>query len=42
VEVVGARNSAALCDLGVFMDQAVEAITSDDPDINLGRVGKGA
>jgi hypothetical protein len=39
---VGVKNSAALRDLRIFMDQPSEAITSDDVDIALGRVRKGA
>jgi hypothetical protein len=39
---VGVRNSAALRDLRIFMDQPTEAITSDDLDIALGRIRKRA
>ncbi|SEG89332.1 hypothetical protein SAMN05444920_106432 [Nonomuraea solani] len=39
---MGAKNSAALCDLRVFVDQPAEAVTSDDLDIVLDRVGKGS
>ena len=39
---VGARNSAVLCDLRIFMDQAAEAISSDDLDVGLDGVGKSA
>ncbi|GAA2215661.1 hypothetical protein GCM10009850_111290 [Nonomuraea monospora] len=40
--LVGAKNSAALCDLRVLVDQPAEAVTSDDLDIVLDRVGKGS
>jgi hypothetical protein len=36
---VGAEYSAALCDLGVFMDQPTESISSDDLDVGVDRVG---
>ncbi|SDL77453.1 hypothetical protein SAMN05421869_130110 [Nonomuraea jiangxiensis] len=36
-----AKNSAALCDLRVFVNQPAEAVTSNDLDIALGRIGKG-
>ena len=39
---VGAKNSATLCDLRVFVDQPAEAVTSDDLDIVLDQVGKGS
>jgi hypothetical protein len=39
---VGAKNSAALCDLRVFVDQPAEAVTPNDLDIVLDRVGKGS
>nr|WP_236051026.1 hypothetical protein [Nonomuraea cypriaca] len=39
---VGAKNSAALCDPRVFVDQPAQAVTSDDLDIVLDRVGKGS
>jgi hypothetical protein len=36
---VRAENSAALCDLRVFMDQPAEPISSDDLDVGVNRVG---
>jgi hypothetical protein len=36
---VGAEYSAPLCDLGVFMDQPTEPISSDDLDVGVDRVG---
>jgi hypothetical protein len=36
---VGAGNSATLCDLGVFMDEPAESISSGDLDVGVGRVG---
>jgi hypothetical protein len=39
--MVGAKYSVALCDLRVFVDQPAEAVTSNDHDIVLDRVGKG-
>jgi hypothetical protein len=39
---VGAKNSATLYDLRVFVDQPAEAVTSDDLDIVLDQVGKGS
>jgi hypothetical protein len=36
---VGAEYSATLCDLGVFMDQPTEPISSDDLDVGVDRVG---
>jgi hypothetical protein len=39
---VGPKNSAALCDLRVFVDQPAEAVTPNDLDIVLDRVGKGS
>jgi hypothetical protein len=39
---VGAKNSAALCDLRVFVDQPAKAVTSDDLDIVPDRVRKGS
>jgi hypothetical protein len=39
LERVGAEYSAALCDLGVFMDQPTESISSDDLDVGVDRVG---
>lgn len=40
--LLGAKNSAALCDLHIFVDQPAEAVTPDDLDIVLDRVGKGS
>ncbi|WP_214317577.1 hypothetical protein [Nonomuraea sediminis] len=40
--LVGAKNSATLCDLYVFVDQLTETVTSNDLDIVLDRVGKGS
>lgn len=37
---VRAENSAALCDLRVFVEQATESITSIDLDISVGWIGK--
>ncbi|MEV4165207.1 hypothetical protein [Nonomuraea dietziae] len=39
---VGAKNSASLRDLRVFVDQPAAAVTPDDLDITLDRVGKGS
>ncbi len=39
---VGAKNSATLCDLRVFVDQPTEMVTSYDLDIALDRLGKGS
>lgn len=39
---VGAKNSATLRDLRVFVDQPTETVTSDDLDIALNRIGKGS
>jgi hypothetical protein len=36
---VGAENSATLCDLGVFVEQAAEAISSDDLDVGVDGIG---
>jgi hypothetical protein len=30
---VGAGNRVALCDLGIFMDQAAEAVPAQNPDV---------
>ena len=30
---MGAHNSAPLCDLGVFVEEAAEAVASADPDV---------
>lgn len=39
---MGAKNSAVLCDLRVFVNQPTETVTSDDLDITLNRVRKGS
>jgi hypothetical protein len=36
---VGAGYSATLCDLGVFMNEPAEPISSDDPDVGVDGVG---
>jgi hypothetical protein len=36
---VGAEYSATLCDLGVFMDESAEPISSDDLDAGVDGVG---
>ena len=38
IQPVGARNSAALCDLPVFVDCSTESVPSDDLDVG-GRCG---
>jgi hypothetical protein len=38
-DLVGAEYSAALCDLGVFMDEPTESISSDDLDVGIDGVG---
>ena len=38
---VGAEYSATLCDLGVFIDQPTEPISSDDLDVLVDRSGNG-
>ena len=34
-----AENSAALCGLGVFVEEAAESVSADDLDVVVGRVG---
>jgi hypothetical protein len=36
---VGAEYSATLCDLGVFVDEPAEPVSSDDPHVSVDRVG---
>jgi hypothetical protein len=36
---VGARNSATLCDLGIFMDEPAEPVAPNDLDIGVDGVG---
>jgi hypothetical protein len=36
---VGTEYSAGLCDLGVFVDEAAEPVSSDDLDVGVDEVG---
>jgi hypothetical protein len=40
-DLVGAGNSATLCDLVVFVEESAEPISSDDLHIGIGRMGQG-